>query len=166
MKGTIPGAVQRLSTSTVDSLLVSSQYRPRGQSTASVNKRIRGPAIEEDPEMRKTSNPALTATTLQSAQPSPFVVIERVIECVGVGVLILGVLLLGASYVVSLVHVVQGLPGISIPQQLFNLFNFAVIEGFGLVLLSGRGRLPYLSPKVLSSIVGSTFEAIPSSYKL
>jgi hypothetical protein len=111
--------------------------------------------------MRKTSNPALTATTLQSAQPSPFVVIERVIECVGVGVLILGVLLLGASYVVSLVHVVQGLPGISIPQQLFNLFNFAVIEGFGLVLLSGRGRLPYLSPKVLSSIVGSTFEAIP-----
>jgi hypothetical protein len=111
--------------------------------------------------MRKTSNPSLTARTLQSAQPSPFVGIERVIECVGVGILIFGVLLLGASYVISLVHVVQGLPGISIQQQLSDLFTFAVIECFGLVLLSGRGRLPHLCPKILSSIVSSTFGTIP-----
>jgi hypothetical protein len=121
-----------------------------------------GPVVQEDRQMRKTSkNRSVAATAAQPVEAAPVVFVERVIECVGVGILILGVMLLVCSHVILLVHNVQAISGMGILQQLFNLFAFAVIECLGLILLSGRGRLPYLSPKILSSIVGSTFGSLP-----
>ena len=64
-------------------------------------------------------------------------------------------------YVISLVHVVQGLPGISAVQQLLNLFTFAVIECFGLILLCGRGLMPFLRNAHLISLINSTVGSIP-----
>jgi hypothetical protein len=97
------------------------------------------------------------ATRLLSGEGAPF----GIIDGVAVAMLILGVLLLAAPMVVSTVGVARQLPGADTSQRLLDLFAFAVIECFGVIVLFARGRLPGLSSAVLTSIINATVGSIP-----
>jgi hypothetical protein len=101
----------------------------------------------------EAQRPVQMATNSQS----PF----GIIEIVAVAILILGTLWLASHIGMSLFCTLHGLPAEGLPQQIMNLFIFAVIECFALVLLQARGRLPYLDTGLLRCLVDYTFGNIP-----
>src|SRR5262249_22750737 len=75
------------------------------------------------------------------------------IDLLAAAVVLLGILWLAAHCGLNLYCVLHDRPSESIPQQIFDLFVFAVVECFGLVLLHARGWLPFLDAKVLKALV-------------
>jgi hypothetical protein len=84
-----------------------------------------------------------------------------IIEIVAVSILILGTLWLAAHSGVNLYCTLHGMPAESLPQQIVDVFIFAVIECFALVLLHARGLLPYLDAGIFKSIVDNTIGYMP-----
>ena len=84
-----------------------------------------------------------------------------IIEIVAVSILILGVLWLASHIGANLYCTLHGMQAESLPQKIVDVFIFAVIECFGLVLLQARGLLPYLDAGIFKSIVDNTIGSIP-----
>src|SRR5467141_242750 len=107
--------------------------------------------------MPKPPKPSTAPEAIAFPKEAPF----SIIDWVAVAMLILGMFFLIIPMVAPFVAPTQAAASNGSLHQLLNLFAFTVIECIGFVLLHARGRLPFLSPATLTSLISSTVGSIP-----
>jgi hypothetical protein len=80
---------------------------------------------------------------------------------VAIAVLLLGILWMVSHLGMNVYCTLHGVPTEGPFQQIFNLFTFAVVECFALILLKACGQLPFLPDGLLKELVKYTIGNIP-----